>query len=321
MKIAIFWDKRFDDNKFLDLTIDQNLSPFFELAQANGIENTISANLLETREDRGDFVIFCFLTFSLFSIGEYIQMIWKYRKNKKYLFLFEPPVVALMSYLSIVHIFFTRIYTWNDSLVDDQKYFKYIWPQSCNSFQVWVPFEQKKNIVLMNANKFSLWKYEIYSSRVDIIRYFEKNNIEFDLYGPAWWRPNLKQKILGYAPFPSWRGRAEDKIGTIAGYKFNICFENMSDTPGYITEKIWDSFKAKTLPVYWGASNIVEYVPKDCFIDYRDFWDFDKLCKFLSDMREHEYNLYIQNIEKFLQTKQAKKWFDRDWAVDFVNNI
>ena len=45
----------------------------------------------------------------------------------------------------------------------------------------------------------------------------------------------------------------------------------MSDTPGYMTEKIWDSFKAKTVPVYWGASNIEEYVPKNCFIDYRDF--------------------------------------------------
>ncbi len=136
MKIAIFWDKRFNDNKFLDLDIDQNLSPFVELAQANGIENTISYNLLETRENRDDFVIFCFLTFSLFSIREYIQMIWKYRKNKKYLFLFEPSVVAPMSYLRIVHFFFDRVYTWNDGLVDDQKYHKYIWPQSQNSFQV-----------------------------------------------------------------------------------------------------------------------------------------------------------------------------------------
>ena len=173
----------------------------------------------------------------------------------------------------------------------------------------------------MNANKFSLGKNELYSTREKIIRYFEKVGTEFDLYGPAWWRPNLKQKILGYALFPSWRGRADDKIATIAGYKFNICFENMSDTPGYITEKIWDSFKAKTIPVYWGANNITDYVPKGCFIDYRNFWDFEKLCKFLSDMREDEYNLYIQNIENFLQTKEAKKWFDRDWAIDFIENL
>lgn len=321
MKIAIFWDKRFDDNKFLDCNIDQNLSPFVELAQVNGIENTISYNLLEAREDREDFVIFCFLTFSIFSIREYIQMLWKYPKNKKYLFLFEPPVVAPLSYIKIVHLFFTRIYTWNDDLVDEKKYFKYIWPQSCNSFQVWILFGSKKNIVLMNANKFSLGKNELYSTREKIIRYFEKVGTEFDLYGPAWWRPNLKQKILEYKPFPSWRGRAENKIATIAKYKFNICFENMSDTPGYITEKIWDSFKAKTIPVYWGASNITDYVPKDCFIDYRDFWNFSQLEKFLSNMTEDEYNTYIKNIKSFLQTEKSEKWFDGDWATNFIKNL
>lgn len=95
----------------------------------------------------------------------------------------------------------------------------------------------------------------------------------------------------------------------------------MSDTPGYITEKIWDSFKAKTLPVYWGASNIEEYVPKNCFIDYRDFLDFEKLFIFLSNITESEYNIYIENIELFLQTQEAKKWFDRSWAEDFLKSL
>lgn len=321
MKIAIFWEKRFNDNKFLDLSIDQNLSPFVELAKANGMENTISSDLLATRSDRDEFIIFCFLTFSLFNIWEYIKMLWKYPKNKKYLFLFEPPVVAPLLYLRIFHVFFERIYTWNDTLVDGKRYYKFIWPQSRNSFLSWVPFSQKKNIVLMNANKFSLGKHELYSTRVEIIRYFEKNNIEFDLYGPAWWRPNLKQKICWYTHFSSWKWRAEDKIATIANYKFNICFENMSDTPWYITEKIWDSFKAKTVPVYWWASNIEEYVPKNCFIDYRDFWDFARLEKFLLALTEDEYNTYIQNIEWFLETENAKKWFDKDWAVNFIKNL
>lgn len=135
MKIAILWDKRFNNNEFLNLSIDQNLSPFIELAKENGIENTISSDLLATRSDRDEFVIFCFLTFSLFNIREYIKMLWRYPKNQKYLFLFEPPVVAPMSYSRILHLFFTRVYTWNDSLVDSKKYFKYIWPHSWSCFQ------------------------------------------------------------------------------------------------------------------------------------------------------------------------------------------
>lgn len=95
----------------------------------------------------------------------------------------------------------------------------------------------------------------------------------------------------------------------------------MSDTPGYITEKIWDSFKAKTIPVYWGASNIEEYVPKNCFIDYRDFLDLEKLNSFLSTLTEEQYYTYIHNIEAFLETENAKKWFDRDWAVNFIKEL
>ena len=321
MKIAIFWDKIFENNNFSNQTLYKDITPFAQLAIENGIENTISSDLLEFRTDQDEFIIFCFLTFSLFNIREYIKMLWKYPRNKKYLFLFEPSVVAPASYLRVLHFFFTRVYTWDDSLVDSKKYFKYIWPQSGNSFILWVPFNEKKNIVLMNANKIWFWKNELYSSREKIIRYFESTWVEFDLYGLGWWKANKKQRIFWYTPFPSWRWRADDKIATIAQYKFNICFENMSDTPGYITEKIWDSFKAKTVPVYWGASNINEYVPQDCFIDYRDFWDFDKLHQFLSDMTEIEYNAYIQNIENFLQTREAKRWFDRDWAIDFVRKL
>lgn len=132
MKIAIFWEKRFEDNNFYNLNIDKNLSPFAEIVQINGSENTISVDLLESRINKDEFVIFCFLTLSIFSICEYLKLFWKYPKNKKYLFLFEPRVVAPIIYWKIIHIFFNKIYTWDDSLVDNKKYFKFIWPQSWN---------------------------------------------------------------------------------------------------------------------------------------------------------------------------------------------
>ena len=129
-KIAIFWEERFDNNKFLDLNLDKNLSPFLEFAEINKRENTISYDLLSQRTDKDDFIIFCFLTFSLHNIKRYIEMLWKYRKNKKILFLFEPKVVAPVSYWKLVHLFFTYIYTWDDGLVNRKKYHKFIWPQS-----------------------------------------------------------------------------------------------------------------------------------------------------------------------------------------------
>jgi hypothetical protein len=60
-------------------------------------------------------------------------------------------------------------------------------------------------------------------------------------------------------------------------YKFSICYENARDTPGYITEKIFDCFFAGCVPIYWGANNITDHIPKECFIDKRDFEDYKVL--------------------------------------------
>jgi hypothetical protein len=133
MKIAVFWEKRFDNNNFYNLNIDKNLSPLLEMVKINGSQDTISVDLLESRLDKDEFIIFCFLTLSTFNIVEYLKIFWKYPKNRKYLFLFEPNVVAPISYLKLIHIFFDKIYTWNDRLVENKKYFKFIWPQSLNS--------------------------------------------------------------------------------------------------------------------------------------------------------------------------------------------
>ena len=97
-------------------------------------------------------------------------------------------------------------------------------------------------------------------------------------------------------------------------YKFSICFENMSHQQGYITEKIRDSFKAKCVPIYRGAENITDYIPENCFIDYRKFKNNDNLLEYLNTMEESIYNNYITNIEYFLSTDDAKKWFDNQRA-------
>ncbi|EME32386.1 Putative fucosyltransferase R654 [Galdieria sulphuraria] len=48
-------------------------------------------------------------------------------------------------------------------------------------------------------------------------------------------------------------------------YKFSFCFEN-SQLTGYITEKLFNSFLADTIPIYWGAPNIDELVNTNAII-------------------------------------------------------
>ena len=61
-------------------------------------------------------------------------------------------------------------------------------------------------------------------------------------------------------------GTLTSKNQTMQMYKFSICYENARGLPGYITEKIFDSFLAN-VPIYWGADNISKHIPDECFID------------------------------------------------------
>lgn len=45
---------------------------------------------------------------------------------------------------------------------------------------------------------------------------------------------------------------ADNKRAYLRDYRFNLCPEN-SDAPGYVTEKLFDSFHSGTVPVYRGA--------------------------------------------------------------------
>ncbi len=47
---------------------------------------------------------------------------------------------------------------------------------------------------------------------------------------------------------------ADNKIEFLRQYKFNICPEN-SDSIGYVTEKLFDSFESGCIPIYWGSGN------------------------------------------------------------------
>ena len=325
MKYSFFWEERFNNNNYANTAIDPNLSPFKEFLILNGEENTASFDIFECDKHKNpnNNIILCFLTLNIFTLRKYVSFLWKYRKYKKFLFLMEPSVVAPLSYNTLIHIFFDRVYTWDDALVDNKNYWKYLWPQSKFGIDmVATPFTGKKLLTLINGNKTSLGKNELYSEREKAIRFFEWNNTEFDLYGVGWNKPNRRQKIFGFHPYPSYKWKVDNKIETLSQYKFNLCFENMKNKPGYITEKIWDSFKARSIPIYWGASNIEEYIPINTFIDFRQFeGDYEKLVIYLSQITEIQYNEYIENIETFLWSKKAQEWFDEEWAKWFLKKL
>jgi len=61
----------------------------------------------------------------------------------------------------------------------------------------------------------------------------------------------------------------KELIHTLNKYKFIVCFEN-SKTPGYITEKIFNVFLSKSVPIYDGAPDIESFINPKSFIQFNE---------------------------------------------------
>ncbi|MDB6081733.1 MAG: hypothetical protein JWO53_1005 [Chlamydiia bacterium] len=228
--------------------------------------------------------------------GSGVAELSQYPKEKLILFLWEPPSVLSENYNPKNHEIFSKVYTWNDALIDNQKYFKFYYPvlnsMVCDS----LPFEKKKLATVISCNKSSSHVSELYSERRKVIDFFENHHSEdFDLYG-RWWPSSCKV----------YKGVIERKVDCLKQYRFCFAYENIKEIPGYVTEKLFDCFQAGCVPVYLGASNISKYVPQECFIAREQFENDASLYEFLVTMPEVQYQEYIKNIQKFLESEQAK---------------
>ncbi len=271
------------------------------------------------------------------------QIVFYYDYNKSlpepdiskdnFLFLWESKLISQQIYDLRLHQKFNKIFTFCDELVDNKKYFKI-------NYAYLIPTEISKDITrkqklctLIAGNKMVNHPLELYSKRIAVIRWFEKHHQDkFDLYGRGWCIPsnlllrrvynrlpvlrNMLSKLLP-KPYPSYRGELAEKIPVLEKYKFAICYENARDIPGYITEKIFHCFFAGCVPIYWGANNITDYVPDNCFIDKRKYATYEELYEYISKMPDVEYLTYLINIELFLKSSQVKQFS----AETFVNIV
>ena len=173
-------------------------------------------------------------------------------------------------------------------------------------------------VVIVSSNR-SLrgWypKYNLYSERVKTIKWFEHNALEdFELYGKKWnmsarlptrfggFIHSLEKRLpFKYCPFPSWKGEILNKQDVLIRSRFSIVYENVKYLKGYISEKIFDAFVAGNVPVYWGADDVDNYIPKECFIDRRNFINHEKLYNFLKNMPEEQYLNYQRCIKNFIE--------------------
>ncbi len=247
-------------------------------------------------------------------LNVYEEALKKKLYEKMVLFLVEPASVCTENYDKRMHVPFPVIFTWNDDLVDNRKYFKFYPPVPAAYPEIReIPFSEKKMLINVSRNKFSKHPLELYSSRLEAIRYFEEHYPDdFDLVGSGWGKGDSVGR-----PFKSYRGEAANKWDVLPKYKFCLAYENIYSENGYVSEKVFDALRCKTVPVYWGAPNITQYIPEEAFIDRRKFSSTEKLASFLKGIKEEEYLEYRDHGEKFLQSGEFKKFL----SANYVSNI
>lgn len=252
----------------------------------------------------------------------YSELHEKNMQDKAVLFLWEGKSVNPLNYRKDTWDKFKYILTWDDDLVDNKKFFKFFLPVPFESpIQNSVPFSSKKLLVNITANKYSSDPDELYSARRKTIQYFTKNYPhDFDLFGIKWNKPaTLWQKRLPFLveKYASYRGACGNKIETLSKYKFTLAYENMNNANGYITEKIFDALLAKTVPIYWGAENIGEYVSPKAFIDRRDFKNDTELASYLVTVNEEKYTEMLEAGQEYLRSEKFSKFL----PVHFCDQI
>jgi len=243
-------------------------------------------------------------------IPDWTKKIHRFPIKKSILITWEPPSVMPEMFEKKTLAYYDKVLTWDDSLIDNVKFFKFCYPVLQPMIHPIVPFSQKKLLTQISGRKTSTHSHELYSERLKAIEFFENERCnDFDFYGPGW-------ENLGYK---NYKGAPKDKFATLKNYKFSICYENITNIKGYITEKIFDCFHAGVVPIYWGATNVADYIPKNCFIAREDFSSFQELVDYLRNMKEDEYNAYLKNIRSYLQGPQAKLFSHEAFASSILH--
>ena len=116
--------------------------------------------------------------------------------------------------------------------------------------------------------------------------------------------------------YQSYRGPVVSKRETLKKYKFAICYEN-SIFPGWITEKIFDCFLAGCVPIYLGDPNVTDRIPRDAFIDMRQFKSYSHLYDYIKGMSDTEYLKYIDAIKAFIGS-EANYSFTAECFADTI---
>lgn len=100
-----------------------------------------------------------------------------------------------------------------------------------------------------------------------------------------------------------------DLIRFLNQYKFIICFEN-SNTAGYMTEKIFNVFHARSIPIYNGAPDIDTYINPQSYLKYDPFLK-SKVELLNQNKKLYDHIVQTNKISREIDTEIMNNYLDK----------
>ena len=265
--------------------------------------------------------------------------------------VFESPVIAPFGLIAgnRKQVSAVATYEFSNAAGDNSKHFHYHLPIPIRWPVKNPPFSQRKGLLMHYSNRVSgfwairqaglaglpffgrmlagwecppslLWELsrgDLYGERRAIAREAERSMPDFlDVFGPGWngeqisWCPLYPNR-----PYRCWRDQVEiSKEELSAEYRFVMAYENFRGWRGYISEKIFDAWQAGSVPVYLGEERIAEFVPREAFVDARNFRTRRELLAYLQSCLEPEWREMREAGQEFLRSAGFRSFTDEAYA-------
>jgi len=207
-----------------------------------------------------------------------------------------------------------KVFTWDDRIVDNEKFIKSNFTTNLQDAimptpdDVFPSYHKRKLLCMMNTYKQSSHPLSMYHKRVEAVRFFNQYPNDFDLWGRFWQATTCK-------------GTTDDKLKTLANYRFCLAYENCHHAYGYISEKLTDCFMVGVVPVYLGAPNVRDHIPPECFVDVNDFHTYEELYEYLIEMPSYEYMDRLVAIQKFIMSSDAEQFYNTHFVDTLLQHM
>jgi hypothetical protein len=185
--------------------------------------------------------------------------------------------------------------------------------------------ERSDRVVLINGNKISFVKGELYSLRRVAIR--EVKNL--DLFGTQWdskflvrlfiairslahtilsFRfPHLSGVFFWFRSYINSMGPVDDKLETMSRYMYALVIENSAE---YMSEKLMEALFAGCIPIYVGPDPEEFGIPKDLVL-----WaepNIQSIQKCLEEASSWEFADFHSRLDKFLSSPINRNLWDHE---------